>query len=83
MQDLDFNLDQETIDSAFSQIHYFINIPKHIKGSAVDLSSSRGSLFHNEGEIAHVIDGAMTVIMGRMNIPTLNHTMQFLKKTSS
>lgn len=69
-------LDKETIDSTFTQIHYYINMPKHIKGMSVELKSSSNT--NKYSTPAHVVEGATTVVGGKLNIPALIHTPQFI-----
>ncbi len=71
-------LDKETIESAFTQIHYYRNLPKHIK------EGSNVSRYGCPGEEpsfslpAHVVEGTTTVIGGRLNIPALTQVPQFM-----
>ena len=79
MNNLEPTLDQETIESAFNQIHYYINMPKHIKGMAIDLRNSPNASGNNTP--AHVVEGVTTVISGKLNTPALTHVPQFLTRT--
>ncbi|MBI3590616.1 MAG: hypothetical protein HY094_04470 [Candidatus Melainabacteria bacterium] len=73
-------IDQEAVESALKQIHYYNNLPKHIKGRVSELGSPQPNNLVATSP-AHVIDGTMTVIRGKMNIPTFSQTEQFLKRT--
>lgn len=78
MNNSEFTIDNEAVESTFNQIHYYNNLPKHIKGMVAELKSSS----NNEGSVpAHVIEGTLTVKMGKMNIPVVNYSNQFLNKT--
>ena len=80
MNNFESTLDNETVKSTFNQIHYYNNLPKHIKGMAIELRSSS----NNEGDMpAHVIEGTLTVKMGKMNIPAVNYHNQFANKTTN
>lgn len=83
-------LKQEAIDSALSQINYYINMPRHIKEAACKIAE--GDLGNKvvkqiEGNVintpAHVVSGEITVTGGKLNIPSVSHAMQFLKKSVS
>ena len=71
---------QEAIESAYKQIHYYSNLPKHIKGRASESGNPQPNNLAATTP-AHVIDGAMTVTKGKMNIPVFSQTEQFLKRT--
>lgn len=79
MNNFEPTLDQETIESTFNQIHYYINMPKHIKGMAIDLRNSPNTSENNTP--AHVVEGVTTVISGKLNMPSLTHVPQFLTRT--
>ena len=76
MENLETKIDQEAIESAVKQIHYYSNLPKHIKGRVTQLNNIKS----NEGmpKPAHLIEGVLTVIMGKMNIPSINYRKQFI-----
>jgi len=78
MSNFEPSLDKEALDSAFTQIHYYINMPKHIKGMAIDLKSIAN--IRGNSTPAHVAYGATTVIMGKLNIPDLTHVPQFMNR---
>lgn len=93
-------LKQEAIDSALSQINYYINMPRHIKEAACKISETglgnvaikqidenikkeqeaRSNIINSP---AHVVSGEITVTGGKLNIPSVSHAMQFLKKSIS
>ena len=73
-------LDQEAVESAFKQIHYYINMPRHIKGAV-----SAVQKLENNIEVttpAHVVEGATTITKGKLNIPLLTYPNQFLNHTT-
>ena len=74
-------LDEETVESAFKQIHYYINLPKHIKGRVTELNDVKPNSECELDPPAHLIEGTRTVVMGKMNIPAVNYKSQFLNKT--
>lgn len=72
---------KEALDSAYEQIHYYASLPRHIKGSAIEISTCVPNTLTNNGinDPAHSVNGTTTVISGRLNIPTLIHSKQFLQ----
>ena len=74
-------IDKEAVESAFQQIHYYINLPKHIKGTVSELNDIKPNSECDLDSPAHVVDGTRTVTMGRINTPTVNYKNQFLNKT--
>lgn len=92
-------LKQEAIDSALSQINYYINMPRHIKEAACKIAEGdlgNVAIKQIEENIkkeevrpnvinspAHVVSGEITVTGGKLNIPSVSHAMQFLKKSVS
>lgn len=72
--DEQFNLDTEALDSAYKQIHYYTYLPRHIKGSAIEIGTCFPNILTNNGinDPACNISGAMTVIGGKLNIPTVS-----------
>ena len=60
-------LDQETLDSAYSQINYFSFIPKHIKFIASDLKSKK----EEHVSPSQMFQENITVRAGKLNIPFL------------
>ena len=81
MSDQEFKLDNEAVESAFKQIHYYTNLPKHIKGRVSELNDIKPNSECEVNSPAHVIEGTKTVVKGKMNIPAVNYTNQFLNKT--
>lgn len=79
MNNSDGILDPETVESTFNQIHYYINMPKHIKGMVSDLKNNLNPTENIPP--AHVVDGATTVISGKLNMPVLTHVPQFMVRT--
>ncbi len=78
-----FEVDNEAVESAFRQIHYYINLPKHIKGNVSELNDIRPNSEFEVNSPAYVIEGTKTVKMGKMNIPEVNYsnTNGFLNRT--
>lgn len=76
-------IDEEAIESALKEIHYYINLPKHIKGRVTELKIIKPNDPNSTSVPAHVVNGTTTVIKGKINIPLLSHGMQFLRKTIS
>ena len=70
----EFEIDIEAVESTIKQINYYLNLPAHIKRRASELKDVKPNVFSSENSMpAHLIDGANTVIRGKMNIPVLNH----------
>ena len=77
-------IDSETVESTFKQIHYFVNLPKHIKGSVSEFKDIKPNDVSETNPLpAHVIDGTTTVIQGKLNIPVLNYPKKFLNYLSN
>lgn len=59
-------------NKTLSQIHYYSNLPKHIKGRAIELVP-KASNMANDGisDPAHLVSGTITVVRGKLNIPNL------------
>lgn len=74
-------LNKEAIESALKEIHYYSNLPKHIKGRVSELKDIKPNTLNENPMPAHVVAGAVTVIMGKLNIPTLTRSKSFLKKS--
>ena len=68
--------DDEAINSAYRQINYYSNLPKHIKESASDFELIYPTNFEVNSELspAHVVAGSITVIEGKLNMPSLDFT---------
>lgn len=71
--------DKETVESANKQINYYNNLPRHIKGMAKELNFNNGVPNDSCGP-AHVVNGMTTVIMGKLNIPSIVSPSKFLNK---
>lgn len=78
MNFMETQFDMEAFESAISQINYYINIPSFIKGNTPsgkiieeeieeENNGQKADLFNP----AHVVNGAITVINGRLNMPRL------------
>lgn len=75
---MELNLDQETVDFAYTQINYFTNLPKHIRGTAQELKGIRPVNLELEGACpASLIKDQTTVIKGKLNIPNLTYKQHF------
>lgn len=80
MQYSEVKLDKETIESTFRQIHYYVNLPKHIRFLASELTKIRPN---SEMPPAFLAYGNTTVIMGKLNIPLVTQGMSFLNRNIS
>ncbi len=67
-----FNL--ESANSTFEKIKYYLHLPAHIKGTAAALDNAglKGAVDYGSDSPAHVVDGSITAIRGRINIPDIN-----------
>lgn len=74
MNTFEENLNYETVNSAMEKINYYLHLPAHIKGTVTALDNVNLNNYVNyASEIpAHVIDGSITAINGRINIPDIN-----------
>ena len=74
METTEIKLDIETVNSTIEKIRYFLCIPTHIKGTALDLddASLKPSIYSGFDSPAHVINGSITAVHGRINIPDIN-----------
>ena len=63
--------DIEAMESALNRIHYFSHLPRHIKGSVTDLDNAFLA-YYGTLDPAHVVDGSVTIVGGRVNIPDIN-----------
>ena len=61
----------EEINSAVKKIEYYLYLPAHIRGVAASLESGILKESIDNGSPAHVIDGSITAIKGRINIPDI------------
>lgn len=66
------NFDQEALNRTYEQIHYYSCLPKQIKRTAVNMTSSPYYLT-NDGinDPAYIVDGTTTVKAGKINIPSV------------
>ena len=71
--------DKETIESTFKQIHYYNNLPRHIKGMTKELNLNNRVPNDSCGP-AHVVNGMTTVIMGKLNVPSISSPHAFLNR---
>lgn len=64
----------ESVNSTFEKIKYYLHLPAHIKGTAAVLDNVplRGTVDYGPNSPAHVVDGSITAIHGRVNIPDIN-----------
>ena len=72
-------LDIETVESATNEISFYANIPKHIRGIVSEMKDIKSNL--DMPKPAHVVNGAITVIGGKLNMPDLKYSKQFTKRT--
>ena len=74
METTETKLDSEAIDSTFEKIKYYSCIPAHIKGTAAALDNAglKESADNGFNAPAHVVNGSITAIHGRINIPDIN-----------
>ena len=64
----------EAVNSTFEKIKYYLHLPAHIKGTvaALDNASFKEAIDNGSDSPAHVVDGSITAIRGRVNIPDIN-----------
>lgn len=74
MQFTEIKLDKETVESAFRQIHYYVTLPKHIRFMVSELTKAQPN---NELPPAYVAYEKTTVVMGKLNIPSVSSGMHF------
>ena len=58
----------EAVNAAYEQVHYYSNLPRHIKASVINLSSNH-TMYQNNP--AHTVEGTTTVFGGKLNIPNI------------
>ncbi|GEM_PF-2916640 len=73
-------LDLEAVESATNEISFYANIPKHIKGMVSEMKDIKSNA--DTQKPAHVVNGAITVISGKLNMPDLKYSKQFTRRTS-
>ena len=73
-------LDMEAVESATNEINYYANLPKHIRGIVSEMKDIKSNT--DMPKPAHVVNGAVTVIGGKLNMPDLKYSKQFTKRTS-
>ena len=73
-------LDIEALESATSEINYYANLPKHVKGKVLEMKDIKSNI--DMPKPAHVVNGAITVIGGKLNMPDLKYPKQFTRRTS-
>ena len=66
--------DLETVNSTIDRIKYYSCLPAHIKEKAADLDNTglKESIDDGLSSPAHVVNGSITAIFGRINIPDIN-----------
>lgn len=79
------DLDNEAAQLAYMQINYYVNIPKHIKGSVVEITGLEPNVSNKDGtcDVAFVVSGTTTVVCGKLNMPTLHYRQQFNEQSIS
>ena len=80
MDNTNTELDFEALESATSEINYYANLPKHIKGRVLEMKDIKSNV--DMPQPAHVVNGAITVIGGKLNMQDLKYSKQFTKRTS-
>lgn len=76
MHFMDIQLDQEALDAAYSQINYYSNVPKHIRGTVSEFKSTK-NVENNELKPAHLLSDKITVKGGKLNIPVFVENDEF------
>lgn len=69
---MEVQLDQEALDSAYEQINFFSNLPKHIRGMVSEFSLKQST--SEELKPALEFKEKMTAHNGKLNIPVLTET---------
>ncbi len=82
MNKADLKPDKEIVDSAMSKVHYYSNLPMHIKGMTGSLGLKPSNITDSAFIPAYVVEGTTTVKSGKLNIPLISHTRQFNVKSS-
>lgn len=78
MNKLDLKPEKEIVDAALSEIHYYSNLPRHIKGIANSLKDLKPSNISDSSLLpAHVVEGTTTVKSGKLNMPLISRSRQF------
>ncbi len=72
METVEINPNIEAINSTVEKIKYYLYLPAHIKGAAAALSNVKESVDYVINSPAHVVDGSITAIRGRVNIPDIH-----------
>ena len=68
-------LNEDAIESATKQIHYYSYLPRCVKVGIGELDGLKPQLAlikEENCDPAYVVEGAVTIINGRLNIPDLN-----------
>ena len=74
MEAIEINPDIEAVNSTIEKIKYYLHLPAHIKGTAAALdnvSSLKESVYDGLCGPAHVVNGSITAVHGRINIPDI------------
>ena len=72
METTETKIDLEAVNSTIEKISYFSCLPAHIKGITSKLDSLKESVDDGLCTPAHVVNGSITAIRGRINIPDIN-----------
>ena len=72
MDTTETKLDLETLNATSEKIKYYSCIPRHIKGRVSTLDNTTLKESVNDCLPAHVVNGFITAIRGRINIPDIN-----------
>ena len=73
MEKLEINPDIEAINSTIEKIKYYLHLPAHIRGiaAALDSANLKESIDDGLNSPAHVVNGSITAVGGRINIPDI------------
>ena len=74
MQEHEIITEDEAIDLAYKQIHYYSNIPRHIKACTSDLVfSSTSNSDYSYADPTFLPEGStITVMDGKLNMPKIS-----------
>ena len=74
METTEIELNLDTVNSTIDRIKYYSCLPTHLKGRVAILDSVglKESIDDGFGSPAHVVNGSITAICGRINIPDIN-----------
>ncbi len=79
MYNSDLLTEGDGMDLTYKQIHYYSNLPTHIKLSS-DLTNNSCApydQYYSNNNPTFLINGTTTVLGGKLNIPSLDLSMQY------